>query len=262
MSETESEIEYRKDGSVAHVTLNRPERKNALTREMRQALAARFAEANEDDDVRAVVLSARGPTFCAGADVGRIEKRDPKGSRNNLQQNAHKVIRNLYNLEKPVITSVQGACVGIGMSMALAGDMVVMSETARLSCIFTNRGLAPDSGAVVFLSRLIGSARAREIVYTARFIGAEEALALGLVNRVVPEDALEAETAELAATIAARPTYALAMAKKMFHFALQPSLDQFLDLEAMVQPQIHQTHDFREGVESFKERRPAEFTGR
>ncbi len=257
-----AEIDYVKDGAIARVILNRPERKNALANDMRQLLAEYFQEANRDDDVRAVILEARGETFCAGADVGRIEKRDVKGSRNNLQNNAHALIRNLYNIEKPVIASVRGACVGIGLSMVLACDMAVVSRNSKFSCIFTKRGLAPDSGAVFFLTRLLGQARAKEIVYTARFVSGEEAAALDLVTRVVPDEALEAATTELAETLAAQPTYALAMAKKMFQFSLQPSLDQFLELEAMIQPQIHQTQDFREGVDAFKEKRPPNFVGR
>lgn len=257
-----AEIEYTRDGALARIVINRPERKNALANDMRQELAAAFSAANRDDEVRAVVLSAVGETFCAGADVGKIAVRDVKGSRNNLQNNAHTLIRALYTIEKPVIASVRGPCVGIGLSMALAADMIVASDTARFSCIFTRRGLAPDSGAAFFLSRVIGLARARELVFTGRFFGAEEAAKMDIVTRVVPDAELEASTEDLAAQLAAMPTYALAMAKKMFQLSFSPGLDQFLELEAMIQPQIHQTHDFREGIDAFKEKRDPKFTGR
>lgn len=257
-----AEIEYQRDGGVARVVLNRPERKNALANDMRQQLADAFLGADADDEVRAVVLTGTGETFCAGADVSRMAPLDVKGSRNKLQRTSHVLIRSLYQIEKPVISSVRGAAVGIGLSMVLASDLVIASETAKFSCVFAKRGLAPDSGAVFFLSRLIGQVKAKELVYTARLFGAHEALEMGLINRVVADSDLESATQELAQTIAAQPTYALAMAKKQFQFAQSPSLNDFLEYEALIQPQIHQTQDFREGIASFKEKRDARFVGR
>lgn len=257
-----AEIIYTEEGALARITLNRPERKNALGGEMRLDLRAAFDRANEDDAVRAVVLDATGETFCAGADVGKILKRDPKGSRNNLQWNGHRLIKAVYHTEKPVIASVQGACVGLGLSMAMAADFIVAADDARFSAIFARRGLAPDTGAVFFLTRLLGQAKAREIVYSTRFVGAAEALEIGLVNRVVPRAELAEATRAFAEDYLTAPTYALAMAKKMFQMAQSPSLEQFLELEALVQPQIHQTHDFNEGVTAFREKREAKFTGR
>ncbi|OWT59048.1 enoyl-CoA hydratase/isomerase family protein [Candidimonas nitroreducens] len=257
-----AEIEFKRVGAVAHILINRPERKNALAGDMRAQLAEAFLRAHVDDEVRAVLLTGAGDSFCAGADVSKMAPRDVKDSRMQLQQNAHVLIRNLYNIEKPVIAAVRGIAVGIGLSMMLACDLVVASETAKFSCIFARRGLAPDSGAVFFLSRAIGMARARELVFSTRFFSAQEAAALDLVTRVVPDDALEREALELAEAMAAQPTYALAMAKKMFQFSLSPSLDQFLEMEALIQPQIRQTADFQEGVASFKEKRPARFVGR
>ncbi|MBN9477543.1 MAG: hypothetical protein ABS43_14645 [Bordetella sp. SCN 67-23] len=257
-----AEIELQREGAVARIVINRPERKNALAGDMRAQLAAAFDEVNRDDDVRAVVLTGTGDTFCAGADVGKMAPLDVKASRMRLKQNTHQLIRGLYDIEKPVVAAVRGATVGIGLSMMLACDLVVASETAKFSCIFARRGLAPDSGAVFFLARAIGMARARELVFTTRFFSASEAHDMDIVTRVVPDRDLEAQAAELAATLAAQPTYALAMAKKMFQFSLTPSLDQFLEMEALIQPQIHQTQDFREGIESFKEKRPPRFVGR
>lgn len=257
-----AEIEYTREGAIARVTLNRPERRNALANDMRRDLRDAFERANEDDEVRVVILDAAGQTFCAGADVGRIARRDPKGSRNNLQWNAHRVIRAIYNTEKPVIASVQGACVGIGLSMALAADFIIAADDARFSCIFARRGLAPDSGAVFFLTRLLGQAKARELVYSTRFFSAQEAEGFGMVSRVVPAAELAERTRAFAEEYTQAPTYALAMAKKMFQMAQTPSLDQFLEIEALVQPQIHQTHDFNEGVAAFREKRDAKFTGR
>ena len=257
-----AEIEYQREGAVARIVINRPERKNALAGDMRAQLTAAFQAADADDEVRAVILTGTGDTFCAGADVSRMAPRDVKGARNNLQRNAHALIRALYHVEKPVIAAVRGSTVGIGLSMMLACDMAIVSETARFSCIFARRGLAPDSGAVFFLSRLIGLARAREMVFTTDFFTAGQALELGIVNRVVPDGELEREAEALAQRLASQPTYALAMAKKMFQFSLSPTLDHFLEYEALMQPQIHQTQDYREGIASFQEKRPAKFVGR
>jgi 2-(1,2-epoxy-1,2-dihydrophenyl)acetyl-CoA isomerase len=257
-----AEIEYRKEGAVASIVINRPERKNALAADMRRQLRDAFSSADQDDDVRAVILTGAGDTFCAGADVTQMGERDVKTARNDLQRNAHALIRCLYEIEKPVIAAVRGAAVGIGLSMMLACDLTIASETARFSCIFARRGLAPDSGAAFFLARLIGLARARELVFTTRFFSAQEAAAMDIVTRVVPDDELERAAAELAQSLAAQPTYALAMAKKMLQFSLSPSLDQFLDFEAMIQPQLRQTQDFREGVASFNEKRSPRFVGR
>ena len=257
-----AEIEYQREGAVARIVINRPERKNALAGDMRSQLTQAFQAADADDEVRAVILTGAGDTFCAGADVSRMAPRDVKGARNNLQRNAHALIRALYHVEKPVIAAVRGSTVGIGLSMMLACDMAIVSETARFSCIFARRGLAPDSGAVFFLSRLIGLARAREMVFTTDFFTAGQALELGIVNRVVPDGELEREAEALAQRLASQPTYALAMAKKMFQFSLSPTLDHFLEYEALMQPQIHQTQDYREGIASFQEKRPAKFVGR
>ncbi len=257
-----AEIEYDKQGSIARITLNRPERKNALANDMRQQLTESFRRADDDDEVRAVILTGTGESFCSGADAGKMAPLDVKGSRNRLQRNAHTLIKTLYHIEKPVIASVRGHTLGIGLSMMLACDLAIASETAKFSCIFARRGLAPDSGAVFFLARLIGQARARELVYSTRFFNAQEAAGMDLVTRVVPDAELEQATLDLAETLAKQPTYALAMAKKMFQFSLSPTLDHFLEYEALMQPQIHQTQDFREGIASFKEKRDAKFIGR
>ncbi|KAF1044217.1 MAG: 4-chlorobenzoyl coenzyme A dehalogenase-1 [Xylophilus sp.] len=156
-----ADIEYTTTGAIARIVINRPERKNALANDMRQQLTEAFRTADADDEVRAVVLTGTGDTFCAGADVSKMAPRDVKGARNNLQRNAHALIRALYHIEKPVIAAVRGSTVGIGLSMMLACDLAIVSDTARFSCIFARRGLAPDSGAVFFLARLIGLARAR-----------------------------------------------------------------------------------------------------
>jgi 2-(1,2-epoxy-1,2-dihydrophenyl)acetyl-CoA isomerase len=252
------------DGAVATIVLNRPEKLNALTVEMRESLAEMFVRLRFDDAVRAIVVAGAGRAFCSGADVDRMAGRaeDLRAGRERMQRGAHTFIRALHAIEKPVIAAVRGPAVGIGWSLALACDLVVAAKSARFSQIFRRIGLAPDGGAIWFLTRRIGMAKAKELVFSARFVEAEEALALGLVNHVVEDDELEARTAALAADLAAAPTFALGLAKKLFHAAVGPSLEEYLEIESLVQPQLHHTQDNAEGVAAFREKRPPKFVGR
>src|SRR5215470_3499011 len=151
---------------------------------------------------------------------------------------------------------------GSAWSIALACDLVVASKTARFSQIFRRIGLAPDGGAIWFLTRRIGMVRAKELVFSARFVEAEEALALGLVNHVVEDEELMAKAEELAGELAEAPTFALGLAKKLFHVAVGPSLEDYLEIESLVQPQLHMTADNAEGVAASREKRGPGFIGR
>jgi 2-(1,2-epoxy-1,2-dihydrophenyl)acetyl-CoA isomerase len=252
------------DRAVATIVLNRPEKLNALTVEMRESLAEMFVRLRFDDAVRAIVVTGAGRAFCSGADVDRMagQAEDLRAGRERMQRGAHTFIRALHAIEKPVIAAVRGPAVGIGWSLALACDLVVAAKSARFSQIFRRIGLAPDGGAIWFLTRRIGMAKAKELVFSARFVEAEEALALGLVNHVVADDELEAKAAALAADVAAAPTFALGLAKKLFHAAVGPSLDEYLEIESLVQPQLHHTQDNAEGAAAFREKRPPKFVGR
>jgi len=250
------------EGAIAKVTLNRPEKLNALTLEMRHQLREHFAALRFNDDVRAIIVTGEGRAFCTGADVGRMQRSGLRAERERMQGGSHQFLRTLHAIEKPVIAAVRGPTVGIGWSIALACDLIVASETARFSQIFRRIGLAPDGGAIWFLTRRIGLARAKELVFTARFVEAAEALSLGLVNEVVPDDQLMVRAEALAADLASGPTFAFGLAKKLFHMASAPSYEDFLDMEAFVQPQLDQTEDHREGVAAFREKRKPTFVGR
>mgnify|MGYP003582393484 CR=1 FL=1 len=257
-----ADIEWNQEGAVARIKINRPERKNALGGDMRLMLAEAFDRANSDESIRAVLLEGEGDCFCAGADVSGMGNLSIIDSRARLQSHTHHMIKKLYAIEKPVIAVVRGPAVGMGLSMVLACDLTIASDTARFSCIFARRGLAPDTGAAFLLSRVIGHAKAKELIFTTRFFSAQEAKSLDIVTEVVEDSRLESHALEYAEKLARQPTFALGMAKKMLQFSLSPSFDQFLEYEALIQPLIHCTHDYKEGIDAFKENREARFTGR
>jgi 2-(1,2-epoxy-1,2-dihydrophenyl)acetyl-CoA isomerase len=250
------------EDAVAKVVLNRPEKLNALTREMRVQLRENFERLRFDPAVRAILVTGEGRAFCTGADVDGMQRGGLRAEREKIMGGSHSFLRVMHAIEKPIIAAVRGPTVGIGWSIALACDLIVASETARFSQIFRRIGLAPDGGAIWFLTRRTGMAKAKELVFTARFVEAQEALSLGLVNEVVPDDQLMVRAEELVADLASGPTFAFGLAKKLFHMASAPSYEDFLDMEAFVQPQLDQTEDHREGVAAFREKRKPNFVGR
>lgn len=254
-------IDLTRHERVAVVTMNNPAARNALDLDMRRALLAAFRELAEDDAVRSVVLTGAADSFCAGADVGKMGGRDLAGSRSRMKT-MHAMVRAVHGLDKPVVAAVRGPAVGIGFSLALASDVVVAAPGANFSQVFTRIGLAPDGGAIWFLARHMGLSRAKELVYGARKVTGEEAHALGLVQKLAPDERVLELALELAADYAEGPGLALAMAKQLFAASLAPSLEQFLEMELLVGPQLSQTSDHEEGRAAFREKRKPLFTGR
>ncbi len=254
-------VDVHRSGAIARVVLNRPDRLNALNPEMREQLATAFETLGRDDSVRAVILGAEGRAFCASGDVTRMGDFTPQSGRALLRL-AHRMVIAVANIEKPVVAAVRGPVAGIGWSLALACDMIVASRTARFSQVFRNVGVVPDGGAIYFLSHMLGTLRAKELVYSARRVPAEEALALGLVNSVVEDDDLEAQAIILAEDLARGPSFAFGNAKKMFKLMNQPSLEAYLDAEAWAQGLTLMSDDHREGVSAFLEKRAPDFRGR
>lgn len=254
-------VELERNGAVARVILNRPERMNALVTEMREKIAANFTELATDDAIRAVILTAAGPAFCASGDVSKMGNFTPASAMKQLKL-AHRMVLSVANIEKPVVAAVRGAVAGIGWSLALASDAIVASETARFIQVFKNVGVAPDGGAVYFLTQSLGILRAKELVYSARPLLADEALSLGLVNKVVPDGELEAEAQAMAEKLASGPTFAFGNTKKMFKTMYQPSLEAFLDSEAWAQGLTLLSDDHKEGAAAFLEKRKPKFSGR
>jgi len=246
---------------VAIITLDRPEKLNALTVETREALGTHFETAARDGAVRSVLLQASGKAFCASGDVSKMGDFTAESGRTLLKL-AHRMVRNLANIEKPVVAGVRGAVAGIGWSLTLACDAVIASETARFTQVFRHVGLVPDGGAVYFLTQHLGIQRAKELVYSGRRVEALEAHALGLVNKVVPDAELDTAAFEYARELASGPTFALGVAKKMFKLMHQPDLETFLDAEAWAQGLTLLTEDHAEGVKAFFEKRKPVFQGR
>jgi len=254
-------VRYEKEAGVAVLTLDRPERLNAMADPMWDALYGHLGAIAADDEVRAVILTGAGRAFCSGGDVTGMAKSDIVSGRARSQRR-HRTVQALYTLEKPVIAAVRGPVYGIGNALALACDLVVASDTAKFSMAFKKVGIVPDGGAIFFLTQYLGIARAKDLVYTARAVPAAEALALGLVMRVVPDERLDAEARALAKEMAESATYALALAKKMFQSMYVPTLEQLMEMETLASGAVRLTHDHKEGVDAFKEKRPPKFLGK
>jgi 2-(1,2-epoxy-1,2-dihydrophenyl)acetyl-CoA isomerase len=254
-------VRLEKNASIAVLTLDRPDRLNAMNDPMWEALSQHLGEIAADEGIRAVILTGAGRAFCSGGDVTAMRQSDLVTGRARSRLR-HRAVLALYNLEKPVIAAVRGPVYGIGNALALACDLVVASDTARFSMAFKKVGVVPDGGAVFFLTQYLGIGRAKDLVYSARVVPAEEALQLGLVVRVVPDDELEVQARALAVELAESATYALALAKKMFHGMYVPTLEQLLEAETLASGLARLTHDHKEGVDAFKEKRPPKFLGK
>jgi 2-(1,2-epoxy-1,2-dihydrophenyl)acetyl-CoA isomerase len=254
-----AEVETSRDGAVLTITLNRPDVLNALNAAMHAGLAAALKEA-QSDDVRAVVLTGAGRGFCVGQDL--TEFREASGDiKERLESTYHPNIRGIRMLDKPVIASINGAAAGAGLSFACACDIRIAADSATFIPAFINIGLIPDSGGTYFVTRLLGPARAFEWLVTGRRLSAAEAHAWGLVSEVVEADDLAGRAAELAARLAASPTRAIGMTKRLVDHAWHATLDEQLEREAQLQTAATQTEDFREGVNAFLEKREPRFRG-
>jgi 2-(1,2-epoxy-1,2-dihydrophenyl)acetyl-CoA isomerase len=254
------------DGNgIRRITLNRPESANALRPQDRNRLIDLLAEADDDHAIRVVVLSARGRHFCSGADIGGIAgakdgKRVTDGMR-RIMNGAQRLIAGVLDCGKPVIAVVQGAAAGIGAHLALAADLVVAAEEATFVESFVRRGLVVDGGGAYLLPRRVGMQKAKELAFFGDKLPAADALALGLVNRVVPAAKLEETADEFARRLAAAPTSALTLTKKLLNASPDADRASAFLAEGMAQEIQSYAGDSREGIRSFVERRPAEFRG-
>ncbi len=252
------------ENGIATVTLNRPQKMNALNEQLVSELVQVTEEISQDDAVKAVILTGAGRAFCAGGDVSGLPlfyMTDADEIRAFLKK-LNRIPLNLRNMAKPVIAAVNGAAVGAGCSLVMACDIIIASETAIFGQAFVNVGYHPDSGSSYFLPRLVGVAKACELILTGKTIDAGEAERIGLVNQVVPSEALMATAKELALKIATGPTVAIGLAKRCIYEGLQMSLEQALDYELEGATSSILTEDETEGVNAFKEKRKPVFKGR
>ncbi len=250
----------RSEGGIVTVTLDRPEKLNAINDDMWDEMLETFLEVGESQTDRVLILTGAGKAFSAGADMTA-----EAGVRKHQLARMHhfnRVALALHELPKPSIARIGGVAVGAGLNLALGCDLVVASERARFSEIFARRGLSIDLGGSWLLPRLVGLHRAKELVLLADIIDAREAERIGLVNRVVAVEELDAVVADLAARLAAGPPIALAQSKRLLNNSFAMSLAEALDGEAMAQSVNVATEDTREAIKAFVEKRPAVFRGR
>jgi 2-(1,2-epoxy-1,2-dihydrophenyl)acetyl-CoA isomerase len=257
-------IQFALEGQVAWITLNRPEARNAINDEMRDELFAVLADARVNPDVRAVVLTGAGKGFCTGADISRRGDgpSGPGAAREIMKQRSQRLIRTLWELEKPVLAAVNGVAAGLGAHLAFACDLIVAAAEARFIEVFVRRGLMLDAGGAYLLPRLIGLAKAKELVFFGEDLSAEEARGIGLVNRVVPGDGLHAAAKEWAEKLAAGPTFAIGMSKRLLNRSLESDLETSLEEEGLAVSLVTQSEDTKEGMLAFAEKRKPQFQGR
>jgi 2-(1,2-epoxy-1,2-dihydrophenyl)acetyl-CoA isomerase len=255
-----------KDG-VAVLTLNRPDRLNAMSRPMLDALLEALPRLADDPAVGVVVLTGAGRGFCAGGDVKAMAEGNELGGQ-TMEEKAQalrarmEASRWLHEMPQPTIAMLRGPAAGAGLSLAMACDMRVASDTARLGTAFARVGYSGDFGGSYYLTQLVGTAKARELYFTADLLDAQQALGLGLVNRVVPDARLEEETMALASRLARGPRVAFRYMKRNMNAAESASLKEMLDLEAWHHTRTGMTEDHREAARAFVEKREPQFKGR
>lgn len=262
------ELLIRRDGGVAVLRLNRPDRLNAMTKPMMQALVATLASCAVDETVRCVVLTGAGRAFCAGGDVRSQAETAARGSDLTPEQRADdlrvamEASRLLHEMPKPTIAMMNGVAAGAGASLALACDLRVAGDSARLTMAFGKVGLSGDFGGTWFLTQLLGPSKARELYFTSEVLDARRMEALGLINRLVPDTALEAEAMQLATQLADGPTFAFRYMKRNLNTANTGTLSETLDSEAYGMLRCRESEDHRAATRAFVDKVAPVFTGR
>jgi len=265
-----ADLDVRLDAGALWITLNRPQVGNALTPDQRNELIARLEEASGDPEVRVVVLAAEGKHFCTGADLSASAGRSdegaappvgPGGVARMLRTGSQRLVAAVLDCEKPVVAELHGAAAGIGAHLVLASDFVVAAEGSRIIEVFARRGLVPDGGGAYLLPRLVGLQKAKELMFFGDDLPAPEAATLGLVNRVVPADALDATVAEWAKRLATGPTRSIGLTKRLLNRSLESDRTTAFAEEAAAQELNMGTHDANEGVAAFVERRDPTYRG-
>lgn len=262
------EVLYEVSDAIATLTLNRPERLNTISGPMLARLTQLLIKANEDPAVRVIVLTGAGRAFCAGLDL--VDATQGSGIGSDKQVSSVSVnldLRNtpptvLFATDKPTICSLNGSAAGYGMDTAMGCDIRIAGESAKMAAAFVKRGVVPESGGTWILPRLLGWAKAAELIFTGRTLSARESLELGLVSHVVPDADLAAKTREIALEIAANAPLAVQSAKRLMRMGLSETFNDHVHHVYLQFLQLIRTGDFKEGMTSFLEKRPADFKGR
>ncbi len=264
MSQGFTKIIYEKKDGVAWITLNNPERYNALEKAMRAELKAALEDAWRDDSVRAVVIRGSGKAFSAGGDIKAMLEWTPTAAIRELKElgTAFVIERIIREMPKPVIAMVHGYCLGGGFELAMSCDLVVASEDAKFGSPEIGIGLIPGSGGTQMLPRYVGEKKAKELIFTGETISAREAAELGIVNKVVPPEQLQAAVEELLGKLLSKSPVALAAAKEAINASLELGLTQGIKYESFVFSQLFSTEDQKEGARAFLEKRKPQWKGR
>ncbi|MGW4488297.1 enoyl-CoA hydratase/isomerase family protein [Amycolatopsis sp. NPDC004368] len=258
-----ADLEYTKSDGIGTILLNRPHRKNAFTHEMIDEWARILVDARTDPDVRVIVLTGAGDAFCSGVDLSSMSgERTPLQRKTQLSERIHRIPFALEDLDKPVIAGINGVAVGAGMDMALMCDLRIIARSARLSEGYIRVGLVPGDGGCYYLPRLVGQAKALELLLTGDFIDAEEAARLGIANHVVDDDELPAAVHTLARKLADAPPIAVRTIKRAVYQSARSDLRTALDLISSHMAVVTSTQDSVEALAAFKEKRPGAYVGR
>lgn len=263
MAEMERTPLYRVENGVAWITLNRPETLNSFTADFVHEINEAITRADSDDAVRVLLLTGEGRGFTSGGNLQELAAMnlDRRRAIYDVDSTAD-MVRLLYNVKKPVIAAVNGPAYGAGIALAMACDLLIASDRAQFGFSFTGLGFCPDSGTTWFLTQCVGYYKACEILFSAKTLGAEELLSLGLVNMVVPHDELLPTAGKAAARIAKGPALALMLQKRVLRNAVTTTFEQNRDYEAVSQIFASQTDDCREGLTAALERRKPDFQGK
>lgn len=255
-------LEVQIENGVGTISLNRPENRNAMVPALRTELLQVLSDLEQDDQVRAIILTGEGKAFCAGGDLSSMGNQVTALTGRQKLKLSHELILAILQVRKPVVAAVNGAAAGAGFSLALACDLVIAARTSFFVQSFVHIGLVPDLGSVYFLTQLLGHHRAKELMLLGERISAEQGQQLGFVNRVVEDEQLMEEARAIADQLAKGPSIAVGLTKDLVNQTMMRGLNESLELEAFAQGLCLQSEDLKEGVKAFFEKRRPQFSGR